>query len=375
MKLAQATLLLIPAFLMACASVPRPERLVQLDSMMQDPAQIEAAQKAAPELFERSQTYYAKASQAYEDEEMEKTEHYTEVAELTFLACLEQAKIDRLNAEIQNSEERLSTAERIKSEQDERHARYEKRVARMTRIVDLESSKAEREKMMAEERREADVKSFLIRVAGNIDTAEALEAEKVDADGMVKAKDHLAKAETALAAKNFDLARQTAAKADTLALAAAGKARKKMAAQSAELGQLSERQALFEQALTVGANAVKRENRGVVITLHDLFASGKNEVLPDRAGVLKKIAELAAKYKSYPVVVEGYTDSRGASAANLALSTGRAQSVVDFLVTEAKMDFQQVKSAGYGEDRPIGDNSSSEGRAKNRRIEVVFLFR
>ncbi|RME25146.1 MAG: OmpA family protein, partial [Deltaproteobacteria bacterium] len=100
-----------------------------------------------------------------------------------------------------------------------------------------------------------------------------------------------------------------------------------------------------------------------------------SEVLPEKTQLLDKIADLARKYPSYPLIIEGYTDSRGSSTRNLALSQGRAQAVADYLIQQQKLDMNRIKASGYGEARPIADNSTAEGRAKNRRIEVIFLFR
>ena len=74
-------------------------------------------------------------------------------------------------------------------------------------------------------------------------------------------------------------------------------------------------------------------------------------------------------------MVEGYTDSRGRGTDNLALSQSRSQSVLDYLVQQKKLKFERIKSSGYGEAKPVADNSRAEGRAKNRRVEVIFLFR
>jgi OOP family OmpA-OmpF porin len=113
----------------------------------------------------------------------------------------------------------------------------------------------------------------------------------------------------------------------------------------------------------------------VVLTLYEMFAPRKAIVLPERTFLLDQIADLAKKYKDYPIVVEGYTDSRGRDASNLALSQSRAQSVLDYLVQQKKLGFNRIKSSGYGEANPVADNSRAEGRAKNRRVEVIFLFR
>jgi OOP family OmpA-OmpF porin len=106
-----------------------------------------------------------------------------------------------------------------------------------------------------------------------------------------------------------------------------------------------------------------------------MFDSRKAIVLPERTFLLDQIADLATKYGDYPIVVEGYTDSRGRDTDNLALSQSRAQSVLDYLVQQKKLGFNRIKSSGYGEANPVADNSNAEGRSKNRRVEVIFLFR
>ena len=68
------------------------------------------------------------------------------------------------------------------------------------------------------------------------------------------------------------------------------------------------------------------------------------------------------------ITVEGYTDSVGSEATNMALSEARAQAAKNWFVA-AGIDPARVFAIGYGEARPIGDNATEEGRAQNRRIE------
>jgi outer membrane protein OmpA-like peptidoglycan-associated protein len=68
--------------------------------------------------------------------------------------------------------------------------------------------------------------------------------------------------------------------------------------------------------------------------------------------------------------VQGYTDTVGSAASNKVLSELRAKKVVDFL-TSAGVDASKLKAVGYGPDKPIGDNHTSEGRRLNRRVEIV----
>lgn len=148
----------------------------------------------------------------------------------------------------------------------------------------------------------------------------------------------------------------------------------KQKAATASLTPLAEQNALLEDASAIPLAAARRDSRGVVIALSDLFKAKKTQVLPERQGTLKAVAELARKYPGYQITVDGYTDSRGNEAANLTLSAARAQSVAQYLVDSEKLDFNRVRSAGHGGENPIADNSKADGRAKNNRVEVVFVI-
>jgi outer membrane protein OmpA-like peptidoglycan-associated protein len=74
--------------------------------------------------------------------------------------------------------------------------------------------------------------------------------------------------------------------------------------------------------------------------------------------------------KARPVVVEGYTDSRGSSSRNLDLSQRRAEAVRSYLVSRG-VPSEKIVAKGMGPDRPVAENTSAEGRAQNRRVEIV----
>jgi outer membrane protein OmpA-like peptidoglycan-associated protein len=118
---------------------------------------------------------------------------------------------------------------------------------------------------------------------------------------------------------------------------------------------------------------VKQEPRGMVITLSGsiLFASNKSDLLPAAQTKLNEVAEALNKQDSKSsMVVEGYTDSQGTPSYNQALSQRRAQSVRDYLVSRG-IASERVTAQGFGLTRPIADNESVEGRANNRRVEIV----
>lgn len=118
--------------------------------------------------------------------------------------------------------------------------------------------------------------------------------------------------------------------------------------------------------------SVKEEARGLVITLSGsvLFATGKYELLPIAKEKLNEVAT-ALKDQGYKkVVIEGHTDSRGSAADNQKLSLQRAESVRTHLASQG-MDASKIEARGLGPDRPVATNDTAEGRAMNRRVELV----
>jgi outer membrane protein OmpA-like peptidoglycan-associated protein len=117
---------------------------------------------------------------------------------------------------------------------------------------------------------------------------------------------------------------------------------------------------------------VKEESRGVVITLSGsvLFATGKHELLPIARDKLNEVAKALNDQGFKKIIVEGHTDARGSASQNEALSLARAQEVRTHLVSQG-LPADKVEATGYGPRRPIADNNTTEGRANNRRVEIV----
>ncbi len=107
-----------------------------------------------------------------------------------------------------------------------------------------------------------------------------------------------------------------------------------------------------------------------------LFDSGEAELKPEGQRILEKIASVLAQHTNRQVHVIGHTDDvpmRRKFASNWELSTARATAAVRFLQERAGVDPRRLGALGYGEFHPIAPNTTVEGRAKNRRIEVVIL--
>jgi outer membrane protein OmpA-like peptidoglycan-associated protein len=128
----------------------------------------------------------------------------------------------------------------------------------------------------------------------------------------------------------------------------------------------------FERLAAANAAAVKQEERGTVITLSGnvLFASGKSALLPGAQNGLEQVADALKTNEDSKILIEGHTDSRGTDASNMALSKSRAESVQAFLVSRG-VPSERMTAVGLGPSRPVADNASAEGRANNRRVEIV----
>ena len=156
-------------------------------------------------------------------------------------------------------------------------------------------------------------------------------------------------------------------------------AKQQLAAQGAQLvvseaqRRDAEKRAALAQADLSRIASVKQETRGMVITLSGsvLFASGKYHLLPHAMAKLSEVANVLTKQDpDSKIVVQGYTDSQGSDAFNLELSRQRAEAVRAYLVSHG-IAADRATAEGYGPARPVADNASPEGRADNRRVEIV----
>jgi outer membrane protein OmpA-like peptidoglycan-associated protein len=101
-----------------------------------------------------------------------------------------------------------------------------------------------------------------------------------------------------------------------------------------------------------------------------LFDTGKATLQPSSQEQLNNIAAILKAYPNAHVKIGGYTDNTGDAAANVALSDARAKNVMDSLVASG-VDPSRLESKGYGDQYPVGDNNTEEGRAQNRRIALL----
>lgn len=106
------------------------------------------------------------------------------------------------------------------------------------------------------------------------------------------------------------------------------------------------------------------------IALYINFDTGKATIKSESASVVGQIAELMKSQGSLKISVEGHTDSQGSAASNKPLSLDRAKAVIR-AVSGSGVDAARMSAVGWGQEKPIADNRTEEGRAKNRRVEIV----
>lgn len=127
-----------------------------------------------------------------------------------------------------------------------------------------------------------------------------------------------------------------------------------------------------------GSVTTSIQERGLIISFNDnvFFNSGEAEIKPDWQSKLISISKVLNGIDNY-IHVEGHTDNVAINTnyfhSNWQLSAVRAANVVEFLITKGNVKPERLSSLGYGEYRPVQSNDTEEGRAANRRVDIVIL--
>lgn len=126
-----------------------------------------------------------------------------------------------------------------------------------------------------------------------------------------------------------------------------------------------------EQEITANAILKELNEKGKAI-LYINFDFGKSTIKKESMPIVEQIIEMMKQAKDIKISVEGHTDSDGSNESNLKLSEARAKSVAEAII-KGGIDKSRLTTAGFGEEKPIADNSTEEGKAKNRRVELIKL--
>lgn len=239
-----------------------------------------------------------------------------------------EAERARAEAERARAERERLEAERLRTEQERERERLAEQ-ERLARMTEEERLRAEREAEAARRQAAAEAEA---RAAAEAEAERARrEAERARAEAAA-AEQRAAEAEARLYQSLLDLDR-----------------------------------------LIANITEIRETERGLVIVLgQGLFAVGQHTLSPRAHDEVRRIAAVLLQYPQYRISVEGHTDSTGSLAVNQRLSEQRAASVRAALVAEG-VDPGRIDTVGHGPALPIADNATAQGRAQNRRVEIVLL--
>jgi outer membrane protein OmpA-like peptidoglycan-associated protein len=320
--------------LAGCASVPPPE-LVNARQSYEQAINSPAAQLVPAEVHKAKQALAIAEKSFADDPKSYKTidlsyiaDRKAKMAVALSVTAAEQAKEAKANKEYQAAQEQV-----MKNTKSDLAAQ-------------TENAKTANENLAAQTQITNETKADLATQT-QLTTAAKTDLTKQTAISK-SAKDDLAASERTVDQKNLQLAAETAARMD------------------------AENRAAKSQAALVKLAAVKEEARGLVITLSGsvLFASNKSSLLPAARDRLSQVSAALMETKERKITIEGYTDSQGSDKTNMDLSQKRADAVRSYIISRGYSG-SLIEARGLGKDRPVADNATAEGRANNRRVEII----
>ncbi len=351
------------AFVAGCA-VKAPSELVNARAAYEQASQGPAKQLVPTELNNAHEAL-VRAEQSFEkDPGSAKTKD---------LAYVAQRKAELAGA--------LGATAADKAKKEKADAEFQKKQAELVKqgkqdLSDTEKQQAETLAAMAAEQAGKDKADVEKRHEETLTAMTAEQARKDEAAAKDKANVEKRHEET-LAAMTAEQARKDEAAAEQ---AKKDKAAAELQGQQAEAVRqgkqdLSDSEKRTADALAALAKlaAVKEEERGLVITLSGgvLFRSAQSTLLPSAQVKLDQVAKALLAVPARSLIVEGHTDSQGSESYNQGLSQRRADAVRDYLVQKG-YPADRIQARGKGKGSPIADNASPEGRANNRRVEIVI---
>jgi outer membrane protein OmpA-like peptidoglycan-associated protein len=378
------------ALFAGCATVA-PNELVNARSAYQYASEGPAAQLAPAELHKAQEALVLAEQSFLKEPDSHKTKDLAYVAQrkseqagaLGAMAA-DKASKDKANADFQKKQTEIikqGKQDLSDSEKQAADARAELdkqaavQAAKDKSDADFQKKQAEivmqgKQDLSDSEKRTADARAQLDKLAADKaikDKADADFQKQQQAEIVKQGKQDLSDSEKRTADARAELAKQADARAELdkqqAEIVKQGKqdlsdSEKRTAAALAELAKLA---------------AVKEEERGLVVTLSGgvLFRSAESTLLSSAQVKLGQVANALLSVRARNLIVEGHTDSQGSESYNQGLSQRRADAVRDYLVQKG-YPADRIQSRGKGEGSPIAANTSPEGRANNRRVEIII---
>lgn len=321
----------------ACATASTPTELAAARSAYEQASKGPAAQYQPADLHEAKKAL-DRAEEAFEDEgASDDVKHFAYIAERKALRAqaLGQASVAKVQAMQANEEQRQLQAQALKKSKEEARASEAALAQERLRI--------ERQQMALD-----DAKRRLEETGQKYQMSQAeLAAQRA---ALEKAQSDLDAQRAALMTMQVELEKEKKAREE---------AEQKAQAAAAELAKSLD---------------VKQDTRGIVITLpgNVFFDFGKADLLPNARQTLDRVADTLTTLPEHSFVIEGHTDNVGTDEDNQRLSERRAKAVRDYLVSKG-IDASRIQAVGKGESSPVATNDNPEGRATNRRVEIVVM--
>ena len=376
-----------------CATPPKPSELQALETLRAtNQAKLPEVAKRAPDLMAEADRRGAAAHDNWESNDLPESRTNALMAQIKLKTAIALYDQDQLKAQIQSlsgqqaqaEEEYTGLAKDLTSEQE--------KVALLTKIVEgrksAEADKARLSQEMSSEQQKAKAEQERLsqqlvseqKIAAaqlalrTADTVEAMHYAQAD---YTTAGDLMAKAEAALKQADYAGAQAAADNAKKYADQAAATAKPLYEQAEESSANKARNDALARDAPAIPGVKVRIDPRGdlqrLVIVIPEMFSKRAPNIAPGHESTLDGVANLLKKYPSYPVQVVGYTDNRGKSGELIAISAARAQAVYSALA-ERGVETKRLMVSGLGGEDPFVDNKSASGRAKNNRVEIVFLY-
>lgn len=371
-----------------CATPPKPPALAAYHELRADP-RVEPARKRFPDLVASSEQYGMKAEEEWQSSDIDDSTRAALMAQIKLKTALARFQQETAKARLQAMAAEQTRANELLVDVSKDLDAETKQVILMQKLADsrnaAETEKQKLAEQMTSEQRENKQLSMQLATEQKrseaqlaLRTADTVDAAKFAAPEYGAATSMLAKADVEMRQNNWESAQASleVAKKSAERATAMAKPAYEEAAHATE--DKARNEALAREAAALPGVAVRIERRGqlqmLIIATPDLFGKKTQTALtPDKDRVLEPVAKLITKYPTYPIQVVGHTDSRGKSGELIAMSQARAQSVFSALVSKG-VEARRMIVSGQGPNEPITDNKGAAGRAKNNRVEVIFMY-
>lgn len=361
------------ALLFACSAPPKTKAILDYEGMRnQEEGKI--IQERFPEMFKKSEANYKQAMEYHNDGDPVEALHFTRMATIIWRSAVAQNRIREADNSIAAGNNRIRNAQESIEQATARRDAAQVHVTRMERLRKMEQEMRAQQEALKAQAKAKKATDKINEVLVKLKEVEAMDAERHAPGELNRARVSFQNAREALTQGKFQEAEGLADLAMKDILATMGVAKPKYDEEQQIRAIEARMKALQEASGMVPTSTARIAKRGVEVTLQEgeLFKRKKTKLLSDGAAILGQAVKLAKDFPEFKILVEGHTDNRGRASTNLNITTSQAQAVMSFLI-EGGIAPDRLNSIGQGEEVPMHENSTRDGRAQNRRINIIFL--